>query len=566
MDWKNLFKAPVLMKAGWYARGFRRAARDVRASQRRVLLDKLQRHRDSRFGRDHGFQHVRTVEDFRRAVPVAGYDYFEPYINDVKRGDTRALFGPDERVLMFAMTSGTCAQPKYIPVTVEFLKEYKRGWQVWGYFVFKRHRRAYERSILQIVSPSNEEYTETGVPCGSISGLIAEMQPTIIRMKYIPPTDVARLKHAESKYYLTGRIALTRRVSLISTANPSSVLSVVRAVDENRERIIRDVHDGTVDSCWEVPDDLKRRLRRHLRPSPRRARQLEEIVSRTGRLLPRDYWSDLRVIGNWKGGSCGVYLGRYPEYFGDTCVCDIGLLASEGRMSIPVEDEGCSGVLDVWSHFFEFIPEREIESDSPTVLQAHELERDTNYFLIVTTSSGLYRYNIMDLVRVTGFFENTPMVQFLNKGHYFSSLTGEKLSEFQVVESLRRAHEGLGRGPETVIVSPMWDDPPRYSLALEQCEDYTDEFLRAFADAFERSLQEINIEYRTKRQSGRLGGTVVHSVSPGAFSRIKEERLAQTRGRREQYKHRFLVSDMDYHRRLSVVETLEKGPKLKAEA
>jgi hypothetical protein len=551
-------------KARRLFRRFERAAHDPEKAQAESLLAKIRRNRDSCFGADHDFHGIRSVADFRKSLPVADYSVFEPYVERVKRGELRAMFGGRERLLMFAVTSGTYSRPKYIPVTRTFLGEYEFGWHVWGHMVALTRLPALTHSVLRIVSPSNESYTSAGIPCGAISGLTAEMLPRLIRRKYVPPCDVAAVRHAPGKYYLTGRIAVACRVSMITSANPSSVLSVVRSVDENREKIVRDLHDGTVDDSWEIPAELRDRLGPWLRPCPQRARALEDIITRTGRLLPKDYWPELRLIGNWKGASSALYLVHYGEYFGDVPVREIGLLASEGRMSIALSDETSSGVLDVLSHFFEFIPEEEMESTSPTVLLAHELEPDRNYYILLTTSSGLYRYNIMDLVRVTGFFAKTPEIEFLGKGHYFSSMTGEKVSEFQVVEGVkqaRHAYDGQARTrPEHVsdacILSPMLGDPCRYSLAVESRDGCPDQSWRQFLRRFEERLCSINVEYRSKRNSGRLGAVVLHLLKPGTFDAMKEERLTEMGGRTEQYKHRFLVSEVDYWKKLPVEQTV----------
>src|SRR5262249_30169694 len=151
---------------------------------------------------------------------------------------------------------------------------------------------------------------------------------------------------------------------------------------------------------------------------------------------PKDYWPKDLVIGNWMGGSVGAYLRHYPKYFGDTPVRDVGLIASEGRMTIPWNDGTPSGILDVTSHFFEFIPEEEGDSKQPTVLGAHELQVGKTYYILLTTDYGLYRYNIYDVVRVTGFFNQTPMLEFLSKGSHFANITGEKLSEYHVTQAM----------------------------------------------------------------------------------------------------------------------------------
>ena len=557
-------------QAGRLFRRFERAAQDPGAAQAETLLAKIRRNGESDFGRERGLGGVRSVEDFRRALPVADYSAFEPYIERAKRGEPRALVGGGERLVMFAVTSGTYSRPKYIPVTETFLREYQFGWHVWGHAVSVEHLPALEHKALRIVSSANESTTESGIPCGAISGLTAERLPGVMRRRFVPPAEAAGVKHAASRYYLTGRIAAGGRVSMIVSANPSSVLSVVHAVDENREGIVRDIRDGTVGDSWEIPGEIRERVRPFLVPDPERARALEELITRTGRLLPKDYWPDLRLVGNWKGAGCGLMLGRYGEYFGEVPVREIGLLASEGRMSIPVRgDEGSSGVLDILSHFFEFIPEEEIESRSPTVLLAQELQSGRNYYILLTTSSGLYRYNIMDLVRVSGFFGKTPEIEFLGKGHAFSSMTGEKVSEFQVVQGVREARDrmdgaesrgsgwkGLSNG---CVFSPMSGDPCGYSLAAEREKGCTRESWREFLRRFEEHLGSINVEYRSKRDSGRLAGPVLHVVRPGTFDGMKQKHLAETGGCGEQYKHRFLVGEVDYWKRLPVEETVRLG-------
>jgi hypothetical protein len=553
----RLVRRALFAKVRRLHRRFLRRCTRTREVQQRTLLDKLRRHAESDFGREYGFAELRTVEAFRARLPVATYEDHAPWIDRVRRGEVSALFAPGTRVLMFALTSGTGSAPKTIPVTRRFLREYQLGWHVWGGAVLEDHPEAYAQRIFRIVSPWNESRTETGVPCGAVSGLMTESLPRVVRESYQPPLAVARVPDAETRYALAGRLGITSRISLVSSANPSSILAVARAVDENAEGVIRAVRQGDLASGFDVPDHVRRALKRHLRPDPARADELEAIRRRTGRLLPKDYWPDLALMGNWKGGACGLYLDRYGEYFGDVPVRDIGLLASEGRVTIPLGDEGSGGPLDIDSHFFEFIPEREIESDRPVTLLPHELDEGGRYFVVLTTSSGLTRYSILDLVEVTGFLGTNPEVRFISKGEHFSSLTGEKISEHQVVDGLRAARtDGDVAFADDCTLSPASADTPYYVLAVEPLAHGEDETWRAFLARFETALAARNIEYRAKRASKRLGAPMLALVAPGTFAGLRDRRLAEAGGRREQYKHRYLVSEIDFHRSLAVESTV----------
>jgi len=138
-------------------------------------------------------------------------------------------------------------------------------------------------------------------------------------------------------------------------------------------------------------------------------------------------------------------------------------------MTIPMSDGTPSGTLDVTTHFFEFIPEDEIKSPNPTVLAAHEIVPFRNYYILLTTSYGLYRYNIFDVVRCTGFHNQTPLVEFLSKGSLFSNLTGEKVSEYHVSGAMADVLRQLNISINTYSLAPCWDERlPYYGLFVER--------------------------------------------------------------------------------------------------
>src|SRR3982750_14440 len=130
---------PLVHRSRRLARRFLDQTARAGEVQRELLLARVARHADSQFGRDHHFAEIRSVADFRRRGPIRGFYGPEPYIERVRRGDTGALFGPNTRVLMFAMTSGTTNRPKTIPVTDQSLRDYREGWTIWGIQIGRAH-------------------------------------------------------------------------------------------------------------------------------------------------------------------------------------------------------------------------------------------------------------------------------------------------------------------------------------------------------------------------------------------------------------------------------------------
>src|SRR4051794_710807 len=463
---KRLVGRPLLRRSRGLARTFLEQTSRAEEVQRELLLRRIARHADSQFGRDHHFGEIRTPADFRRRVPIRGYEALEPYIERVRQGDLGALFGPGTEVLMFAMTSGTTNRPKTIPVTRESLHDYREGWTIWGIMAFDAHPAMIEgglRPILQIASDWRETTTPSGIPCGAITGLTAHMQSRLVRFTYCLPPVAARIKDIESKYYVALRCSVHRDLGTTIAANPSTMLAIARLGDREKACLIRDLYDGTIDRKWRIPPEVRKALgRRAHKPRKEAARRLETIVNRSGRLFPRDYWPNLCFLANWTGGTMGAYLRSYPEVFGDHPVRDVGLIASEGRMTIPVEDNTPAGILDIRHHYFEFIPEDQVGRDEPETVEAADLIEGRRYFILPTTAGGLYRYQIFDLVRCVGFQGKAPLLEFLNKGAHFSSMTGEKLSEFQVVAAVDAAVAELSVRLKSFLLLPTWGDPPHY--------------------------------------------------------------------------------------------------------
>jgi hypothetical protein len=493
-------------------------------------------------------------------MPITNYEYFQPYIERVKNGEIEAMFHR-QKVLMFAMSSGTTAARKFIPVTERFLADYRRGWLIWGVNMFEDHRELWFKTMIQVVSDWDEFRTAAGIPCGSISGFTARVQRYIVRKTYCLPPESAKIKATQAKYYLAWRLGLVRDTGIIMTANPSTVVNMSLFGDQHRQSLIRDIHDGTINPAFPVPEGILKSEARYLNPNPKRAREIEHIVEATGTLRPKDVWPDFNMIASWMGGSVGAYMRHYPDHYGQTCLRDIGLIASEGRMTIPVEDGTPGGILEITSSYFEFVPVAEIDSPQPTILESHELQEGQDYFILLTTSSGFYRYNIYDVVRCVGFNGRTPILTFLNKGSNFSNLTGEKVSEFQVVSAVNKVADLMDLPLTAFTLAPCFDpgDPnPHYGLFVEESDFTNTDQTAEFAARVENELGKQNHEYREKRLSGRLGPIRLQLLPQGTWREWDQSRLKKSGGTSEQYKHPCLIPDASFRQTMPVLELADR--------
>ncbi|HMP03082.1 MAG TPA: GH3 auxin-responsive promoter family protein, partial [Gemmatales bacterium] len=303
---RALVFAAIKQAERWSAR-FDREAQKPRELQDELLRRIIHTHRDTQFGKDHLFAAIRGLADLRRHLPIRGYDAIEPYMAQVRRGQFGALLNT-RTVHMFAMTSGTTATRKTIPVTPQYLADYRRGTAIWGLKIFGTYRQMIMRPILQLTSDWQETRTEAGIPCGAVSGLTSEMQKRVVRWLYCFPTSGSKLKDQEAKTRLAVLAALRRpNLTLIASANPSTLIRLAQFIDYHAPELIRDIHDGRMSGSEHWPAEVRARLPRSLlRPDPARARELEEILRRSGRLLPRDCFPQLNMLAVWTGGSVGL--------------------------------------------------------------------------------------------------------------------------------------------------------------------------------------------------------------------------------------------------------------------
>src|SRR5277367_4636907 len=88
-----------------HLRAFEEATHFPREWQEHLLQRIANRQAETDFGCHHHFSSIRTAALFQRRVPIAPYEYVEPYITRVRQGDFRALLSKPA-VHMFALTSG----------------------------------------------------------------------------------------------------------------------------------------------------------------------------------------------------------------------------------------------------------------------------------------------------------------------------------------------------------------------------------------------------------------------------------------------------------------------------
>jgi len=196
--------------------------------------------------------------------------------------------------------------------------------------------------------------------------------------------------------------------------------------------------------------------------------------------------------------------------------------------------------------------------------------REPQRTTLLTTAVGLYLYHTYDLVRVTGFHNGTPLIEFLSKGANFANLTGEKLSEYHVAQSMTEALHELDLTLTAYSLAPCWPnsdgaatggdfEQPYYGLFIEQGDLPDLSRGHRLAERLDARLRQVNIEYASKRESQRLGSVRLELVPTGFWSQWDRARLLGTGGTLEKYKHPWLIADPHFRSRMTKEQVLLAG-------
>ncbi len=454
-------------------RAFEDATAAPEEAQARVLRGLLRDNADTIFGREHRFAAIESAAEFARRVPIRDYEALRPYVGRIMAGERQVLTA--EAPFMFTTTSGTTGEPKFIPVTAGWTRSMAALMRLWTFYALRDHPGMLDQRVLTIVGPAIEGVATGGLPCGAMTGLTYQRLPWLVRRRHALPYAVALIRDHESRYFVALRLALGHALASIATPNPSTVLRLADIAARRGDDLLRAVHDGTlgpaelepIPSAGMTGLELRAALTAALHSDPRRAALLEAVRKRRGRLVLGDCWPELSLVACWLGGSAGIQARHLDAEFGrQVARRDLGLVASEGRLTIPVEDDSAAGVLAVNTNFYEFIAEEDMTDPAPRTLLCHELAEGRRYDVIVTGANGLYRYDMNDVVEVRGFHGRTPKVAFVRKGRDMLNITGEKLHLNHVLHAVSAAERATGLGVWQFRLIPDVE-AARYDLLVE---------------------------------------------------------------------------------------------------
>ena len=526
-----------------------RASRNPEKASARTLRKILNLAKNTAYGKEHHFGAIvkaRKPEQlfrlYEKSVKASEYESFRPYVERHKHGEANVLI--PGKPLMYATTSGTTSKPKWIPISQKYMKDvYDVMSHIWLDNFARVRPKFLSGGLVVSVAKVVEGYAEDGTIFGSVSGVTAKKIPSIIRKRFVTPPEVYDISDYTARYYVMMRLAIAHSVSYIVAPNPSTLLELIHNAEEYFDDYIEDIEKGSISEKFNVSPEIRSVLAGFTVPDPERADFLRRVKEKCGgKPQLKDWWPDMQLLSSWKCGNTAIAAEKVQQQLpAGCCYQELGYFASECRFGL-VLDEGIDSTLFPNYHYYEFIEESDLENPEPRFLRLHELEQGKRYCIYVTTFSGLYRYNMNDLVEVGGWNGKTPKIHMVQKVNGIVSITGEKLYEKQFIEAVHEAERQSGLKANFFI---GFADPE------EACYDFYYEFekrkiRRSKAEAFTKivdsQLMEMNIEYQSKRASHRLKEPKTFVLKRNSYDHFKRRSLLE--GARDgQFKLVMLLQD-----------------------
>ena len=435
-----------------------------------LLMRMLDDNKDTEYGRKYGFADIMSVAEFQERVPLTTFDDYAGYVYRMTEGGESGLISA-YNIAHYAKTSGTMGNPKRIPVSDRAMGVMNR------YNMQLRTKVICDAIGFDWANPPYLNLIESqlttlknGATYGAISAKVIGQMGDYLPMLMTSPLEALVPDPKTNTRYLHARFALMNpEITSMGFSFSSILLELMQYIESEWEMLVDDIEKGTIDESVKMPADVRASVLGKIQPMPERAAQLREIFSQgfDEPIMPK-IWPNLTIFSGVATGGFATYYNKLRQRYAGNGVrlFYVGLNASEGILSVPMDVDCPDSVLIPDSVFYEFIP---IDSEDPgDIVTIDGVEVGKTYEIVITNQSGFYRYRIRDAVKVTGMYNNTPMIQFQYRIDQTISVLGEKTTELVLRGVAERVERELGYSMEDFSVFGDVDSVPmRYVMLME---------------------------------------------------------------------------------------------------
>ena len=437
-------------------------------AQTKVFKELIQKGLKTKFGKDHGFQKVTDTESFRASVPVRDYEELRPYIDQVLEGEADVLW--PGRPLYYAKSSGTTSGAKYIPITGDSMPQHIRAAReaLLNYIHQTGSTKAINGKHIFLQGSPVLEY-KNGVALGRLSGIVAHYVPAYLQKNRMPSWETNCIEDWETK--------------------------VDAIVDETLKENMTII--GGIPSWVQM--------------------YFERLIQKTGKAVGELFPNfSLFVYG---GVNFEPYRGIFKKLIGRTPDSIEFYPASEGFFAYQ-DSQSDKGLLLLLNHgvFYEFIVASSFFEKEQEFHSLEEVQVGVNYVMIISTTAGLWRYNIGDTIQFTSLDPIKVIVSGRIK--HFISAFGEHVIVSEVEQALQKAVEGEENDVTIREFTVAPQIKPKSGLPYHEWFiefDQEPSNIEAFALHIDKQMQHKNIYYDDLIKGNILRPLVIQKVKRDGF-------------------------------------------------
>ena len=425
------------------------------------------------FGKQNHFEHIQTISDFQRLVPLNDYDTLKPWVDQLMQGKQQLLWSQDTK--WFAKSSGTTSdRSKFIPVTKDSLLDchYKGGKDLLAlYYENFPNRKLYKGKHLivggsaQILPVSDDAYQ------GDLSAIIVKNLPWWAELRRTPSKEIALMSEWETKIERMALSTMQEDVYIIAGVPSWTYVLATKVLELSGKKNLREV--------WP-----------NLELFMHGGVSFEPYRKAFKKLIPFD---DMHYVETYN--------------------------ASEGFFGIQDVD-GLNELLLMLDYgiFYEFIPMTEFEGTaSKNVIDLSQIEVGVNYALVISTNGGLWRYIIGDTIQFTSKLPYRFKISGRTK-HYIN-VFGEEVIVENAEQAITEACKKTNAQIREYTVGPVFMNEGvkgRHDWVIEFIDEPTD--FKRFAVVLDETLRSINSDYDAKRTNDMaLESPLIHMLEKGTF-------------------------------------------------
>ncbi|XP_071820151.1 uncharacterized protein [Apostichopus japonicus] len=528
---------------------FRAACKNPREAQELLLQKIIKTNKNTDYGHQFRLGEIHSLEDLRQKHPITDYDHYRRFIIRLSKGEKDVLTA--EKVSRLILTSGTTGTGKMIPQDENIVDNFLILLGAFQHEMFPDMQPM--QSFFRLHVNAEIKQSECGITKASATALEKHMMKG--KVDYATPSDGFLIDTVYEAFYVHLLFALREeQLGSAFITFASILIDLMKFLETNWPKLVHDLSKGTLHQDLKLSPQMRATLTRALGSGDHeRAMKVKEECEKGFDGIIKRLWPDVQVISaidnigirSYMKSSFGKGIEIYSAMY----------ISSEAFMGLnlwPFEDGTSEYALNLTENVFEFIKEEDMDKPNPKTYFVDEVEVGQKYELVLSQKYGFYRYRLGDLVKVTGFYQNSPKISFLYRKASILNLVGEKVDQHVIHDSLSAAlnpwkdqvemkHYTCA---ENVLVPEQKDSQKPglyYVFFLELKSNFGDELpddlnTEILAEVIQKNLYERHEFYRVFHNTKQITIPTVYLTKEGAFTELKEYILANSSASRAQFK------------------------------